>query len=105
MKKRRDKVEEIKKKTNYYSTRDLIQKYDESSPAGTPLRQRFPPAQVPQTPQGRPIPNGTNPMTTGPRSGLQAAHPRTRHSLHRNIHVIHIPFCSHHTLSTSPSPT
>ncbi|KJA21000.1 hypothetical protein HYPSUDRAFT_141445 [Hypholoma sublateritium FD-334 SS-4] len=77
MKKRRDKVEEIKKKTNYYSTRDLIQRYDESSPAGTPLRQRFPPGQAPQTPQGRPIPNGSNPMTPGPRSGLQAHFPRT----------------------------
>ncbi|KAF8967540.1 hypothetical protein BDZ97DRAFT_1755963 [Flammula alnicola] len=52
MKRRRDKVEEIKKKTNYYSTRDLIQKYDEASPLATPLRQRFPPGQaVPQTPQ------------------------------------------------------
>ncbi|KAF8179234.1 hypothetical protein BJ912DRAFT_883220 [Pholiota molesta] len=60
MKKRRDKVEEIKKKTNYYSTRDLIQKYDEATPLATPLRQRFPNGQVPQTPQGRPIPNLPN---------------------------------------------
>lgn len=60
MKKRRDKVEEIKKKTNYYSTRDLIHKYDEATPLATPLRQRFPAGQVPQTPQGRPIPNVPN---------------------------------------------
>jgi hypothetical protein len=40
MNQRRLKVEEIKKKTNYYSTRDLLQRYDDStsSPA---LRQRI----------------------------------------------------------------
>lgn len=105
MKKRRDKVEEIKKKTNYYSTRDLIQKYDESSPAGTPLRQRFPPGQVPQTPQGRPIPNGNNAMTPGPRSGLQAQFPRTRYSFFHYIHLIYHHFCSHYSLSAGPSST
>ncbi|KAH7906121.1 hypothetical protein BJ138DRAFT_667086 [Hygrophoropsis aurantiaca] len=48
LKKQRSKVEEIKKKTNYYSTRNLIEKYDESgSAAATPLRQRI----VPSTPQ------------------------------------------------------
>lgn len=30
MKKKADKVEEIKKKTGYYSTRDLLEKYDEA---------------------------------------------------------------------------
>ncbi|KAF9476787.1 hypothetical protein BDN70DRAFT_881978 [Pholiota conissans] len=65
MKKRREKVEEIKKKTNYYSTRDLIQKYDEVTPSATPLRQRLPVGQIPQTPQGRPIPNAPN--TVNPR--------------------------------------
>jgi len=74
MKNRRDKVEEIKKKTNYYSTRDLLQKYDESSPS-TPLRQRLPVGQPPSTPQGRAIPNNGKivPQTpVPPSSGLQS---------------------------------
>ncbi|KAF4604441.1 hypothetical protein EYR40_001621 [Pleurotus pulmonarius] len=59
LKQQRTKVEEIKKKTNYYSTRDLLSKYDESTPINTPqppqgLRQRIHPAltQAPQTPNG-----------------------------------------------------
>lgn len=43
LKKQRDKVEEIKKRTNYYSTRNLIEKYDEQSsviPSATPIRRR-----------------------------------------------------------------
>ncbi|GAA5928204.1 uncharacterized protein JCM15063_003819 [Sporobolomyces koalae] len=48
LKKKQDKVEEIKKKTGYYSTRDLLEKYDEglkknsdprSSLPGTPIKQ------------------------------------------------------------------
>ncbi|KAG9218476.1 hypothetical protein CCMSSC00406_0010369 [Pleurotus cornucopiae] len=57
LKQQRTKVEEIKKKTNYYSTRNLLSKYDESTPLNTPqppqgLRQRFNPAsrQPPITP-------------------------------------------------------
>ncbi|KAK0443975.1 uncharacterized protein EV420DRAFT_1575786 [Desarmillaria tabescens] len=49
MKEQRTKVEEIKKKTNYYSTRELLQRYDESSPAPSPLRQR-----IVAQPQGSP---------------------------------------------------
>ncbi|KAH9482111.1 Endoplasmic reticulum junction formation protein lunapark [Psilocybe cubensis] len=75
MKKRRDKVEEIKKKTNYYSTRDLIQKYDDATPSATPLRARFPQGQVPPTtpmrPQG-PVNGNSVPQTPAPSSGLQA---------------------------------
>jgi len=76
MKKRRDKVDEIKKKTNYYSTRDLIQKYDESSP-GTPPQQRLlagqaPPATPKRPPATQPL-NG-NPLlqTPAPSAALQA---------------------------------
>ncbi|GAA6010711.1 hypothetical protein JCM11491_002909 [Sporobolomyces phaffii] len=48
LKKKQDKVEEIKKKTGYYSTRDLLEKYDEAlrknagtrgSAPGTPVKQ------------------------------------------------------------------
>jgi len=51
-KQQRSKVEEIKKKTNYYSTRDLLQRYDE--PPNSPgLRQRVAnsaPSGMPQQP-------------------------------------------------------
>ncbi|KAI6101729.1 hypothetical protein EDD17DRAFT_60164 [Pisolithus thermaeus] len=54
LKKQRAKVEEIKQKTNYYSTRNLIEKYDEppplSTPNATPLRRRNVVASVPSTP-------------------------------------------------------
>lgn len=75
MKKRRDKVEEIKKKTNYYTTRDLLQKYDEVSTSATPLRQRVPPGQPPPTTPGRPMApvNGNvPPQTPVPSAALQA---------------------------------
>lgn len=52
-KQQREKIEEIKKKTNYYTTRNLLDRYDEStSGPGTPpqLRQAVPktPVQAPQ---------------------------------------------------------
>ncbi|KAI6042267.1 hypothetical protein EDC04DRAFT_2971916 [Pisolithus marmoratus] len=54
LKKQRAKVEEIKQKTNYYSTRNLIEKYDEppasSTPNATPLRRRNVVGSVPPTP-------------------------------------------------------
>lgn len=63
LKKQRNTVEEIKKKTNYYSTRNLIEKYDEPAPLSsgtTPLRRRHvSPSPVPQTPlapQPPPVP-------------------------------------------------
>ncbi|PBK63480.1 hypothetical protein ARMSODRAFT_963091 [Armillaria solidipes] len=60
MKEQRTKVEEIKKKTNYYSTRELLQRYDENSPASSPLRQRIvvQPQGTPGTPT-RPSNGGT----------------------------------------------
>ncbi|KAK7453453.1 hypothetical protein VKT23_011725 [Stygiomarasmius scandens] len=55
LKQQRTKVEEIKKKTNYYSTRELLQRYDEPSPSNSPLRQRsVPPQPQPSTPQRQP---------------------------------------------------
>lgn len=48
LKQQREKIEEIKKKTNYYTTRNLLDRYDESlSSPGTPPQRRQP---VPQTP-------------------------------------------------------
>jgi len=51
MKQQRSKLEEIKQKTNYYSTRELLQKYDEASRGQLPQRKR-----VPQTPSAVPTP-------------------------------------------------
>ena len=52
-KQQREKIEEIKKKTNYYTTRNLLDRYDEAaSGPGTPPQRRQPipktPVQVPQ---------------------------------------------------------
>lgn len=52
-KQQREKVEEIKKKTNYDSTRNLIERYDETD---SPLRRRIPSAGVAVTPQKGPVP-------------------------------------------------
>ncbi|KAI0685739.1 hypothetical protein BC835DRAFT_1382663 [Cytidiella melzeri] len=44
-KQQREKIEEIKKKTNYYSTRTLIERYDDGTPGsvtGTPARKSVP---------------------------------------------------------------
>jgi endoplasmic reticulum junction formation protein lunapark len=73
MKERREKVEEVKKKTNYYSTRDLIQRYDETSPA-TPLQLRVNPSQpLPVTPQQQqPFPNNMNSNGKAVNPALQA---------------------------------
>ncbi|KAJ3916487.1 hypothetical protein F5877DRAFT_91728 [Lentinula edodes] len=70
LKQQREKVEEIKKKTNYYSTRELLQRYDESSPAATPLQQRSAlpsqppqPSQPPVTPQRKVFPPNNGSVT------------------------------------------
>ncbi|TFK46504.1 hypothetical protein OE88DRAFT_1667497 [Heliocybe sulcata] len=66
-KQQHEKIEEIKKKTNYYSTRNLIERYDDV-PNGTPqaLRRRnvppAPPSQGPPvTPQKAPQQQGQQP--------------------------------------------
>jgi hypothetical protein len=73
MKERREKVEEVKKKTNYYSTRDLIQRYDETSPA-TPLPPRVITGQpLPVTPQQQqPSSNNINSNGKAVNPALQA---------------------------------
>ncbi|KAG6330737.1 hypothetical protein ID866_8353 [Astraeus odoratus] len=61
----RNKIEEIKKKTNYYSTRNLIEKYDESSPVtpdATPLRRRN------VAPSVSPTPLSLQPQQKSPKS-------------------------------------
>ncbi|TFY80020.1 hypothetical protein EWM64_g3993 [Hericium alpestre] len=64
-KEQRDKIEEIKKKTNYYTTRSLLERYDEAPAAESPLRRRVVtgPAQIPSTPQ-RPGPQNRPPPGT-----------------------------------------
>ncbi|GLB34401.1 putative predicted integral membrane zinc-ribbon metal-binding protein [Lyophyllum shimeji] len=85
LKQQRAKVEEIKQKTNYYSTRDLIQRYDDS-PSNPGLRQRLvpaPPPTQPSTPQRPPAPpNGQavsmtpNPFSPQPPTPLPSNPPR-----------------------------
>jgi endoplasmic reticulum junction formation protein lunapark len=49
-KQQREKIDEIKKKTNYDNTRNLIERYDE----GSPLKKRVPGLSAPVTPQVTP---------------------------------------------------
>jgi hypothetical protein len=49
LKEQRAKVEEIKKKTNFYSTRELLARYDASAPSSPQQQQQRPSG--PQTPQ------------------------------------------------------
>ena len=73
-KQQRDKVEEVKQKTNYYSMRNLIERYEGSPGIDSPgLRRRIPP-----TPQGQPsiaapVPQQQQqlPPLTPQRGGLQ----------------------------------
>ena len=61
-KQQREKIEEIKKKTNYYSTRTLIERYDDGPGAETPLRRRLPAQVAP----GTPAPNPQRPVVPQP---------------------------------------
>ncbi|KAH9836290.1 uncharacterized protein C8Q71DRAFT_797080 [Rhodofomes roseus] len=68
-KKQREKIEEVKNKTNYYSTRNLIERYDDGPrpvTPGTPQRPQIPQQQqrLPQTP-ARPA-QQLNPQTPAP---------------------------------------
>lgn len=75
-------MEEIKKKTNYYSTRDLLQKYDENSPTPTPLRPKIvPPSDQPQTPQRQPLGPSQNVNRTPVHKSLQSQLSRSFASL------------------------
>ena len=54
-KQQREKIEEIKKKTNYYTTRNLLDRYDESvTSPGTPQRRQVLPQTPVQAPQRQP---------------------------------------------------
>lgn len=73
-KKQRKVVEDIKKKTNYYSTQELLNKYD-TSPVNSPLRQRVVSTPLqPTTPQRlqsppvnprAPVPHALQPQLPG----------------------------------------
>ncbi|CEQ40358.1 SPOSA6832_01971, partial [Sporobolomyces salmonicolor] len=66
VKQKQDKVEEIKKKTGYYSTRDLLEKYDEALRKNAEVR-GHPPA-GPSTPSKQPVAKGAIPFPTAPSS-------------------------------------
>ncbi|KAK7685486.1 hypothetical protein QCA50_011350 [Cerrena zonata] len=74
-KQQREKIEQIKKATNYYTTRNLLERYDETPGPGTPMRnrvmqpQQMAPVTAPATPQRPPNqPQGisSNPQTPKP---------------------------------------
>ncbi|KAF8521329.1 hypothetical protein JB92DRAFT_2891327 [Gautieria morchelliformis] len=84
----RNKIEEIKKKTNYYSTKNLLDRYDESVTPGSKasvtsgLQSRGPPASVQPQLQPPSTPNGSTvssqaplspqtPLRSGPQAGPQ----------------------------------
>lgn len=74
-KEQREKIEEVKQKTNYYSMRNLIERYEEGPPPNSPagLRRRNLPqpqqpqqSPQPQTPQTPPRFLQVNPQTPSP---------------------------------------
>ncbi|GAA6027370.1 hypothetical protein JCM8097_007802 [Rhodosporidiobolus ruineniae] len=65
VKKKQDKVEEIKKKTGYYSTRDLLEKYDEALKKSAGPKGAQPPAAGKQ-PAPRQPPKGALPFPSAP---------------------------------------
>jgi len=86
-KQQREQIEEIKKKTNYYSTRNLLDRYDESaSSPGTPSQRRQPNPQTPvQAPQRQPN------QKQGQAKSQKAPTPPTKQTpfrcqLHRSLH-------------------
>ncbi|KAJ7455744.1 hypothetical protein FB451DRAFT_1277333 [Mycena latifolia] len=82
MKEQRAKVEEIKKKTNFYSTRELLSRYDASaSTPNSPSGQRgAPPPQTPQRPGPAPPnqnqrPHAPSPLSVPPQQQQRAPAP------------------------------
>ena len=70
LKQQRTKVEEIKKKTNYYSTRNLIERYDDQSTSPlhrrtTPAQPQLPPPVTPQRVLPQPNVNSPTPIVPG----------------------------------------
>lgn len=74
-KQQRETIEEIKKKTNYYSTRTLIERYDEGPGADTPLRRRIPMQGLPGTPSATPqrAPTPQPPKVVTPQTPAQVS--------------------------------
>lgn len=92
-KQQREKVEEIKKRTNYYSTRTLIERYDEGPGTETPLRRRV----IPQgpggtpsaTPQRAPPPQPPRLVTPTPQTPAQIS-PNLQQQLSRKLSLCYV---------------
>ena len=85
----RAKVEEVKNKTNYHSTKNLLERYDD--PSGSPLHRQVSPGQLPTVPTpGTPPPRlPLQPMGTLPAkvaNALNSQFPRTYSTHSRRIH-------------------
>ncbi|PIL23181.1 hypothetical protein GSI_14490 [Ganoderma sinense ZZ0214-1] len=71
-KQQRDKIEEVKQKTNYYSMRNLIERYEGGPGTDSPgLRRRVPPTPQGQPPIIAPVPQQQLAPQTPQRGGLQ----------------------------------
>jgi hypothetical protein len=81
-KQRSDRIEEIKKKTNYYTTRNLLERYDESpSPGrGSPHSPASPLAQAQARPATKPPAKEAPPQQTPQRPAPNPALLRTPYS-------------------------
>ncbi|KIY63287.1 hypothetical protein CYLTODRAFT_494040 [Cylindrobasidium torrendii FP15055 ss-10] len=78
LKEQRAKVEEIKKKTNYYSTRELLKRYDASPSATlpmTPKKKGTRPSGIVTTGPASPIASSSAVPVNGPIGGLTIATP------------------------------
>ncbi|KAJ7723457.1 hypothetical protein DFH07DRAFT_278605 [Mycena maculata] len=80
LKEQRAKVEEIKKKTNFYSTRDLLSRYDGSAPNSPQQRGPTPPQTPPQGAPRKSNANGPSPLA-GPNPN-----PNAKFAPHPNTH-------------------
>lgn len=100
-KQQKEKVEEIKKKTNYDSTRNLIERYDETT--DSPLRRRVNVngASVPATPQKAPTPQPQRMLNPLPRSPAQIP-PALQQQLFRRFFSPSIGQFSMYLFSASP---
>ena len=110
---RRNKVEDFKKRTNYYETRELLERYEDGASAGATSRptdspsSRLQPQQLPVTPQ-RAVPsappNTPANIRTSISPGMQSQLTRVSPSLPPvcAIHLICLP--SSYPAAAPPSP-
>ncbi|GAA5966112.1 hypothetical protein JCM3765_002610 [Sporobolomyces pararoseus] len=101
LKKKQDKVEEIKKKTGYYSTRDLLEKYDEALRKNADARGSAPGTPVKQV--GKQDGNLPSSVSTPARLAASASGPSTPQATHARSATTNSPV-SLNSVPFPPSP-